>query len=164
LPTIAIAFTNGAVKPLEEKEGVKKDKIHRLCKIMDCEDNVVFTNAMELHYIDMKAFAEAVNKANSISIDDTVETMFTKWLSVITQKEINNKEIIENACSEEEIFMAVSALAKQSEDKVIRQAYQRRKDEIYFNDMNVKKAEHLQAENEQLRKENEKLLALLAKK
>ena len=116
LPTIAIAFTNGAVKSLEEKEGVKKDKIHRLCKIMDCEDNTVFTNAMELHYINMKAFAEAVNKANSISIEDTEEIMFAKWLSVITQKEINNKDIIENACSEEEIFMAVSALARQSED------------------------------------------------
>ena len=164
LPTIAIAFTNGAVRPIEEKEATKKDKIHRLCKIMDCEDNTVFTNAMELHYIDMKAFAEAVNEANSINIGNTEEVMFVKWLSVITQKEINNKNIIENACSEEEIFMAVSALARQSEDKVIRQAYQRRKDEIYFNDMNVKKAEHLQAENEQLRKENEKLLALLAKK
>ena len=28
--------------------------------------------------------------------------------------------------------MAVSAIARQSEDKIIRQAYQRRKDEIYF--------------------------------
>jgi len=155
LPTIAIAFTNGAVKPLEEKDGVKKDKIHRLCKIMDCEDNTIFTNAMELHYIDMKAFAEAVNEANSINIDDTEEVMFAKWLSVITQKEINNKNIIENACSEEEIFMAVSALARQSEDKVIRQAYQRRKDEIYFNNMNVQRAEEYRqlAEQEQRKRE-----------
>ena len=149
LPTIAIAFTNGAVKPLEEKEDVKKDKIHRLCKIMDCEDNTVFTNAMELHYIDMKAFAEAVNEANSINIGDTEEVMFVKWLSVITQKEINNKDIIESACSEEEIFMAVSALARQSEDKVMRQAYQRRKDEIYFNNMNVQRAEQAERRAEQ---------------
>ena len=28
--------------------------------------------------------------------------------------------------------MAVSALVRQSEDKIVRQAYQRRKDEIYF--------------------------------
>ncbi|MCL2225783.1 MAG: hypothetical protein FWB96_12520 [Defluviitaleaceae bacterium] len=28
--------------------------------------------------------------------------------------------------------MAVTALQRQSEDKIIRQAYQRRKDEIYF--------------------------------
>ena len=32
--------------------------------------------------------------------------LFAKWLSVITQKEINNKAIIENACEEEAIFMA----------------------------------------------------------
>jgi len=88
---------------------------------------------MELHYIDMRAFAKAVNEKGSISIDDTEEAMFVKWLSVITQKEINNKEIIENACDEEEIFMAVTALQRQSEDKIMRQAYQRRKDEIYFN-------------------------------
>ena len=103
-----------------------------MCMIMDCEDLTVFTNAMELHYINMKAFAKAVNKANSISIEDTKETMFAKWLSIITEKEISNKDIIENACSEEEILMAVTALQRQSEDKLIRQAYLRRQDEIYF--------------------------------
>ena len=163
-PTIAIAFTNGPIRPVEEKAGVKKDKIHRLCKIMDCEDNTIFTNAMELHYIDMRAFAEAVNEANSISITDTEAVMFVKWLSIITQKEINNKAIIESACSEEEIFMAISALVRQSEDKIIRQAYQRRQDEIYFHDMHVQKAERLQTENEQLRGEIERLQALLEKR
>ncbi|MCL1845019.1 MAG: hypothetical protein FWF77_03860, partial [Defluviitaleaceae bacterium] len=51
--------------------------------------------------------------------------------------------------------MAVSALARQSEDKVIRQAYQRRKDEIYFNNMNVQRAEEYRqlAEQEQRKRE-----------
>jgi len=35
--------------------------------------------------------------------------------------------------------MAVSAIIRQSEDKIMRQAYQRRKDEIYFN--NLERAE-----------------------
>jgi len=72
--------------------------------IMDCDDFTVFTNAMELHYIDMKAFAKAVNEADSIIINDTEEMMFAKWLSIITQKEIANKAIIENACEEDEIY------------------------------------------------------------
>ena len=162
-PTIAIAFTDGAVQPI----GKFKNKIHRLCMIMDCEDYSVFTDAMELHYIDMKAFAKAVNEANSMSIDDTEETMFAKWLSVITQKEIDNKAIIEAACNEEEIFMAVTALQRQSEDKIIRQAYQRRQDEIYFNNKALherdvykqqaeqerQRADGLQAEIEQLRQQ-----------
>jgi len=133
-PTITIAFTNGSVEPIENSTSgnTKQDKIHKLCMIMDCEDLTVFTNAMELHYINMKAFAKAVNKANSISIEDTKETMFAKWLSIITEKEISNKDIIKNACSEEEILMAVTALQRQSEDKLIRQAYLRRQDEIYF--------------------------------
>jgi len=173
-PTIAIAFTNGAVEPLKnaKKSTTDKVKIHRLCMIMDCEDFTVFTDAMELHYIDMKAFAEAVNAADSISINDTKEAMFTKWLSVITEKEINNKAIIENAVKdEEEIFMAVTALQRQSEDKIIRQAYQRRKDEIYFynkeraddqrkmeqlqteNAQQKRRADELQSENEQLRQQ-----------
>jgi len=151
-PTIAIAFTNGAVKPVEKTKepNADKNKIHRLCMIMDCEDFTVFTDAMELHYIDMKAYAEAVNEANGINIDNTEEAMFSKWLSVITQKEINNKAIIENACKDEEdIFMAVSALARQSEDKIIRQAYQRRKDEIYYYNKNMAEKEQAERRAEQ---------------
>ena len=134
-PTITIAFANGQIEPIEKAKNANadKDKIHRLCKIMDCEDFAVFTDAMELHYIDMRAFAKVVNEVGSINISDTEEVMFAKWLSVITQKEITDKAIIENAFrDEEEIQMAVSALVRQSEDKIARQAYQRRKDEIYF--------------------------------
>jgi len=42
--------------------------------------------------------------------------------------------------------MAVSAIARQSEDKIMRQAYQRRQDEIYFH--NLELANHLQAAEE----------------
>jgi len=159
LPTIAIAFTNGAVECIS----TDRDKIHRLCMIMDVEDNTVFTDAMELHFIDMKAFAKAVNEADSISIEDAEETMFAKWLSIITQKEITNKTIIENACNEEEIFVAVSALATQSEDKYVRQAYKRRKDEIYFYNKSLyqaeRRTEQAEAEIQKLREEIELLRA-----
>ena len=66
--------------------------------------------------------------------------LILSWLSVITEKEIVNKDIIDNARKEKEVIqMAVSAIARQSEDKIMRQAYQRRKDEIYFN--NLERAE-----------------------
>jgi len=48
--------------------------------------------------------------------------------------------------------MAVSVLARQSEDKITRQAYQRRKDEIYF--YNMEKLE-FQSKLEQERKRTE---------
>ena len=52
---------------------------------------------------------------------------------ILTEKEINSKSLIHDVSKEEEVIqMAVEALAKQSEDKLIRQAYQRRRDEIYF--------------------------------
>jgi len=161
-PTITIAFTNGAIESLEDIKTPKivKGKIHRHCKIMDCEDFTVFTDAMELHYIDMKAFAKAVNEANSINIDDTEEVMFAKWLSIITQKEIANKAIIEDACKEEDILMALSTLARQGEDKYTREAYARRQDEIYFHnkamyerDEYKRRAEQAEAEIEKLRKQ-----------
>jgi len=50
--------------------------------------------AQELHIIDMKAFAKAINEANSINIAEAKEDMFAYWLSVITEKEIVNKDII----------------------------------------------------------------------
>ena len=60
--------------------------------------------------------------------------------------------------------MAVTALQRQSEDKIVRQAYQRRKDEIYFFNQSMEekeqaeqRAEKAEAEIERLRKENEEL-------
>ena len=136
-PTVTIAFVDGAVDPIEKPKNAI-DKIHRVCMIADKDDGTLFTDAMELHFINMKAFAKAVNEANSINIEEANEDMFVYWLSIITEKEIVNKNIIENARKEKEVIqMAVSAIAKQSEDKLIRQAYQRRKDEIYFHNVEV---------------------------
>ncbi|MDR0220351.1 MAG: Rpn family recombination-promoting nuclease/putative transposase [Lachnospiraceae bacterium] len=130
-PAVVIAFVDGQVHPIEKKPGA--NKIHRYCMIMDREDCAIFTDAMELHYIDMNAFAKAVNEAGSIEIGDTVTEMFAKWLSIITQKEIADKSLIERACeTEEDIKMAVSTLARQGEDKYTRQAYQRHLDDIYY--------------------------------
>ena len=66
--------------------------------------------------------------------------------------------------------MTVSAIARQSEDKIMRQAYQRRKDEIYFNnpecaqdreiiEKQATEIEKQAAEIEKLRKEIEKFRA-----
>jgi len=163
-PTVMIAFANGVVEPTEKPENTK-NKIHRVCMIMDKEDGTVFTEAMELHIIDMKAFAKAINEADSINIEEAKEDMFAYWLSVITEKEIVNKDIIENARKEKEVIqMAVSAIARQSQDKMARQAYQRRKDEIYFYNMErdndkriaeeaTRRAEKAEAEIEQLRQQ-----------
>ena len=167
---LSIAFADGAVEPSQKPKNAK-DKIHRVCMIMDKDDGTVFTEALELHYINMKAFAKAVNEADSINIQETHEDMFAYWLSIITEKEIVNKDIIENARKEKEVIrMAVSAIARQSEDKIIRQAYQRRKDEIFFHNAELAKnlqiaeqatrrAEKAEAEIEKLGRENEELRA-----
>jgi len=169
-PTVAIAFSNGAIEPVEKPKN-DKSKIHTICMITDKDDGTVITNALEIHFIDMKAFAKAVNEANSIDIKETHEDMFAYWLSVITEKEIVNKDIIENARKKKEVIqMAVSAIAKQSEDKRIRQAYERRKDEVYFYNLEraedrrlteqaTRRAETAEAENEKLRREIEALRA-----
>jgi len=117
----------------------------------------------------LSSFAKAINKANSINIKEATDDMFVCWLSVITEKEIINKDIIENARKEKEVIqMAVSAIARQSEDKIMRQAYQRRKDEIYFNNLeraeDRRKLEQSEAENLELRKEIAELQAQLANK
>ena len=154
---------NGAIEPLQKPKNAT-DKIHNVYMIMNKDDNTILTEAMELHFINMKAFAKAVNEANSINIKETTDDMFAYWLSIITEKEIVNKDIIENARKEREVIqMAVSAIARQSEDKIMRQAYQRRRDEIFFHNAEVEeerqRANQLQVEIEKLRRENAELRA-----
>ena len=100
---------------------------------MDIDDRTIFSDALELHYIDMKAFVKAVNEAGGIGKGkgETLDSMLAKWLAVITEKSIEDKSIIRNIClEEEEIAMAVSTLVRLSEDKLTRQEYLRRQDDI----------------------------------
>ena len=171
-PVICITFANGS---LDEGES---QKIHKCCKIMDIDDHSIFTNALELHYIDMKAFVKTINEKGGIGKGETEEAMLANWLAVITEKDIEDKSIIKNICEEqEEIGMAVSTLVRLSEDKLTRQAYQKRQDEVMLYNKRIndyrhraeqsdrraeqsdRRAEQAEAEIEKLRKENELLRA-----
>ena len=122
-PVICVTFANGSLNDGENQ------KIHKCCKIMDMDDHTIFSDALELHYIDMKAFVKTINENGNTG--KTQVSMFEKWLAVITEKDIIDKTIIKTICEEqEEIGMAVSTLIRFSEDKVTRQAYQRRQDDI----------------------------------
>jgi len=124
-PVICVTFTNGSMDDGDNQ------KIHKCCKISDIDDNTIFTDALELHYIDMKAFVKTINETGGVGKGETQETMLANWLAIITEKDIEDKTIIKNICEEqEEISMAVSALVRLSEDKITRQAYQKRQDEI----------------------------------
>ena len=163
-PVICVTFANGS---LDESES---QKIHKCCKIMDIDDHTIFTDAMELHYIDMQAFVKTINEKGGIGKGETEETMLANWLAVITEKDINDKSIIKNICEEQEaIGMAVSTLVRLSEDKVTRQAYQKRQDEVMLYNKRINdyrhRAEQAEMENERLHGvdfENEKLRQELA--
>ena len=61
-----------------------------------------------------------------------------------------------NARKQKEVIrMAVSAIARQSEDKIMRQVYQRRKDEIYFHNVELEQATRraVMAENANVEKD-----------
>ena len=143
-PVICITFTNGSMDEGETQ------KIHKCCKIMDIDDKTVFSNAMELHYIDMKTFVKTINETGGIGKSGTGEAMLANWLAFITEKDIENKDIIKNICEEqEEISMAVSALVSLSEDKVTRHAYQKRQDEIMLFNKRAKEYEQMKQQAEQ---------------
>ena len=98
---------------------------------MERDDHQILMLGMELHFIDMRAFVDEQCDKNSTAFDAGAD-MFTKWLTLITQKEIADKEILRRMCEEEEVIkMAVETLARLSEDKIERQAYQRRLDELH---------------------------------
>jgi len=149
-PVICITFTNGSMDDGETQ------KIHKCCKIMDIDNKTVFSNAMELHYIDMRAFVKTINETGGIGKCETIETMLANWLAFITEKDIENKDIIKNICEEqEEIGMAVSTLVRLSEDKVKRQAYQKRQDEIMLFNKRAREYEQMKQRSEQDRQRAE---------
>ena len=157
-PVICVAFVDGSL----DVEGYQK--IHKCCQIMDIDDHTVFSDSLELHYIDMTAFVNAVNEQGGIGKGEVEEIMLAKWLSVITEKDIKDKTIVANICKEqEEIGMAVSALAVLSEDKVTRQAYEKRQEEIMLYHNKIKgfirtiEQERLKAEQERRKAEQAKL-------
>ena len=128
--------------------------------IMDIDDHTIFSDALELHYIDMEAFVKTINESGGIGKGETQDAMLAKWLAVITEKDIEDKTIIKNICEEqEEIGMAVSELVRLSEDKVTRQAYQRRQDEIILQNRKDRRMTELETENEKLREELKELRA-----
>jgi predicted transposase/invertase (TIGR01784 family) len=161
-PVICITFANGS---MDENDS---QKIHKCCKILDIDDNTIFTDALELHYINMKAFVKFINETGDIGKGETQESMLANWLALITEKDIENKAIIKSICEEqEEIGMVVSELVRMSEDKITRQAYQRRQDEImlYNNRINTltHRAETAESALAERDTENELLKQQLAK-
>ena len=156
-PVICVAFVNGSMGD------EKNQNIHRCCKIMDIDNYTIFSDAMELHYIDMKKFAKTINETGRIGKGEMQDSMLAKWLAVITEKDIEDKEIIKSICEEqEEIGVAVSALARMSEDKITRQAYQRRQDEIVLQQRKDQRLTELEIEVAEKDAENEQLKQQLA--
>jgi len=118
-PVVCVTFANGAIDMDDEK-------IHKCCKITDIDDNTIFTDALELHYINMKAFVRSVNNGASLE-----ESLLSNWMAVITEKEIADKSRLREILGkQEEIGMAVAELMRLSEDKYKRQAYLRRQDDV----------------------------------
>ena len=79
----------------------------------------------------MKAFVEAIKITGEIPKDQTQDYILAKWLAFINQKDIKDKNILKNICKEqEEIGMAVSVLSRSSQDKLTRQEYLKRQDDI----------------------------------
>ena len=71
---------------------------------------------------------------------------FTKWLMLINEKEIANKKALKRICAEGELKEAMKTLTRLSKDKIKRQAYQRRLDELYFYNAEVAKKDAVIAE------------------
>jgi len=63
-------------------------------------------------------------------LDEAGIDRFTSWLTLITQKSIEDAETIRRICEREELKEAVKTQARLSSDNIKRQAYQRRLDEL----------------------------------
>ncbi|MCL1997242.1 MAG: Rpn family recombination-promoting nuclease/putative transposase [Turicibacter sp.] len=151
-PVICVSFVSEA---FDEKDA---DRIHKCCKIADIASGDVFTDVLELHYINMKAFIKAINGMDKADMAD--KPMLEKWLAVITEKDVADKAVIKAICEQEEdINMAVAELELKSMDKYERQAYQRRQDDILLYFMNINNRDKKIAEQERALADKNKVLA-----
>ncbi|MCL1998776.1 MAG: Rpn family recombination-promoting nuclease/putative transposase [Turicibacter sp.] len=154
-PVICVSFVAEA---FDEKDA---GRIHKCCKITDIASGEIFTDVLELHYINMKAFIKAINAGTADMAD---KPMLEKWLAVITEKDIVDKGVIKAICEQEEdINMAVAELELKSMDKYERQAYQRRQEDILLYFMNIDNRDKKIAEQERVIAEERKARAEQAK-
>ncbi|MCL2015409.1 MAG: Rpn family recombination-promoting nuclease/putative transposase, partial [Defluviitaleaceae bacterium] len=120
-PVICVSFIN---EPIEPQNINEIDKLHKCCKIADISTGEIFSDALELHYINMKAYA------NALKSTDGNMTMLEKWLAVLTEKELADKNLIKTICGEEEeINMAVSTLVRLSADAPTQEEYRKWREE-----------------------------------
>ena len=149
-PVICIAFING---PIDDATGAPVEKVHALFQVAERDDHRLLLEDMEMHFINMRAFVNAWRKGGDCEAETA---MFTKWLMLITQAEIKDRDAIISICEEEEeLRMAVETLSRLSADKINRQAYQRRLDEIHSYNMKLAKIDELKSVNEELKRDKE---------
>ena len=117
-PTICIAFVNGAIS---DADGKPIRKTHSLFQLMEKDSHNVLTRNAEFHFINMKAFLMDLAKADSANMDS-----FTKWLALITQHDIEDKDIINKIREEDEFMEATAELERMSMDAHVRLSYERR--------------------------------------
>ena len=129
---ICISFVKDAIT---DGKGDPIGKLHSLFQIMERDGHEVLLPDMELHFINMKEFVRQCKEMDGSAAGCD---MFTKWLTLITQHEIADKDKVRRICSEGEMQEALDALATLSEDKIKRQAYQRRMDQLYFHEKAMK--------------------------
>ena len=123
---VCISFLDG---PVTDAAGNPIEKVHSLFQVMERDSHDTLLPDLEMHYINMKAF---VKHCEEMEASVTDHDMFTQWLAMITQKGIKDKEKIKRICAGEEMQDAMETLTNLSQDKIKRQAYQRRLDELYF--------------------------------
>ena len=125
---IHISFVDS---PVQYATGKPIEKIHSLFHIMERDDHEILTFDLEIHFINMKAFVKHLEELDKLGkLDEADIDSFTIWLTLITQKSVEDRETIRRICEREELKEAVKTLARLSNDKIKRQAYQRRLDEL----------------------------------
>jgi predicted transposase/invertase (TIGR01784 family) len=146
-PVICISFIDGAIR---DADGEPLMAVHTLFQIRERDGHELLLHDMELHYINMRAFVKE-HPGGNVPLD-----MFTKWLTLITQSEQNDKEFLKKICMEDEVIaMALEVLARLSVDEATRLAHSRRRDAITNYYASMQKLEETLRRAEEYRQQSE---------